>query len=493
MRRGVTVLLLAAVVIRATPAAPAAPDLRWFFQAASRDDRTATAALAELAASWKNQYTSMVVDLARLMRPARRPSPDGEFPERAAAIDPDDASLFPADPSRAGPAPILPGSPVRSRLTKFLENRTGKRFGDDLNRWREWMWSLPYDPHPEYATFKGRVYAQIDPRFEDFFRSPLRTSIRLDEVDWGGVTVNGIPPLEYPSHISAAEAGYLKGDHVVFGVYFDGVPRAYPKRILAWHELVRDRVANVELTLVYCTLCGTVIPYDSRVGGVTRTFGTSGLLYRSNKLMFDAGTRSLWSSLDGAPVVGPLVGSGLRLTMLPVVTTTWGEWRRAHPGTSVLSLDTGFKRDYSEGAAYRDYFATDALMFRVPRTDPRLKNKAEVLVFRLAEKSGRAQPVAIAIDLLSKRRVYQLEIADQRLVIVTTRAGANRVYQAGSHHFSAGPGEGSVVDEKGAIWLSEENHLRSATDPGGRLPRVPASRAFWFGWFAQYPDTMLVK
>jgi hypothetical protein len=77
-----------------------------------------------------------------------------------------------------------PSSVIRARLTRFLEEQTGKSFGDDLNRWRQWMWRLPYDPHPQYATFKGRVYAQLDPRFADFFREPLRTSIRLDEVDW---------------------------------------------------------------------------------------------------------------------------------------------------------------------------------------------------------------------------------------------------------------------------------------------------------------------
>lgn len=86
---------------------------------------------------------------------------------------------------------------------------------------------------------------------------------------------------------------------------------------------------------MYCALCGTVIPYDSRVSGMVRRFGTSGLLYWSNKLMFDEETHSLWSSLDGTPVIGPLVGSGLHLSMLPVVTTTWAEWKQAHPHITV--------------------------------------------------------------------------------------------------------------------------------------------------------------
>jgi hypothetical protein len=144
------------------------------------------------------------------------------------------------------------------------------------------------------------------------------------QIDWGGVGINGIPPLRSPATIPAADAGWLRDDHVVFGIVIDGAARAYPKRILAWHELALDQLGGVDLTIIYCTLCGTVIPYDSRLGDRRFTFGTSGLLYRSNKLIFDDETGSLWSSLDGTPVVGPLVNQGLRLTFHPVVTTTWG-------------------------------------------------------------------------------------------------------------------------------------------------------------------------
>ena len=87
-----------------------------------------------------------------------------------------------------------------------------------------------------------------------------------------------------------------------------------------------DRVGGIDLTIVYCTLCGTVIPYKSVVGNRRLTFGTSGLLYRLNKLMFDEETHSLWSSLEGVPVVGSLVDRGLRLPFRSVVTTTWDEW-----------------------------------------------------------------------------------------------------------------------------------------------------------------------
>jgi hypothetical protein len=237
-----------------------------------------------------------------------------------------------------------------------------------------------------------------------------------------------------------------------------------------------------------------VIPYDSRVGGTLRTFGTSGLLYQSNKLMFDEETNSLWSSLDGTPVIGPLVGADLRLTILPVVTTTWGEWRRAHPATTVLSLDTGFTRDYSEGAAYRQYFATDALMFRVSRSDARLRNKAEVVALRLAGGSvANARPVAISADFLRQHPVYHVDVAEPRLVVITTTAGANRVYQSGARRFTSITDDGFVMDSSGRSWTATEEGLQATFDRSLQLPRVPAHRAFWFGWYAQHPDTLLIK
>ena len=73
------------------------------------------------------------------------------------------------------------------------------------------MWDQPYEPHPDYGVFKGRLYSQLDPRFEAFFPKGVASSIRLDEVEWGGVAVNGIPPLEYPNRLDAASADYLGG------------------------------------------------------------------------------------------------------------------------------------------------------------------------------------------------------------------------------------------------------------------------------------------
>jgi hypothetical protein len=459
------------IVLLAWPASAALsqaaePSIDAFLEAAAANRRQATAAQAEIAAAWRDGYAAMLIDLLDVVQRTRDTNPRTFMPPE--------------------------------RLAEFLEAQTGQALGADVERWREWAWSLPYAPHPQYDEFKGRLYALLDPRFVVFFRGEVEPKIRLDEIGWGGVSINGIPPLHHPKHVPAAEATYLEDDNIVFGFYLDGEARAYPKRILAWHELALDRVGEREVAIVYCTLCGTVIPFDARVGGRELTFGTSGLLYRSNKLMFDHETASLWSSLTGEPVVGPIVALNLKMSVLPVVTTTWSEWRTRHPDTLVLSLETGFERDYSEGAAYRAYFATDELMFSVSQRDGRLPNKAEVFVLRstaLPDSApaalADAPPFAISTRLLSERPVFHADVGGTSIVVITSAAGASRAYASGDHRFSATDGGENVQDEQGRRWVAGEDFLGAAFD-SIRLPRIAGHRAFWFGWFAQFPDTVLV-
>ena len=374
-------------------------------------------------------------------------------------------------------------------LVRILERQAGAGSGRDLEAWQRAMWNAPEARHPRYAAFKSALYSLIDPRFSAYFDTAGETLIRLDEIVWGGVRQDGIPPLRDPAMLAAEDAGYLADDHIVFGISVNGDARAYPKRILAWHEMFVDTVGGVPVAGVYCTLCGTVILYRTEHEGVNHRLGTSGFLYRSNKLMYDQATQSLWSTMRGMPVVGPLAGKGIVLERGSVVTTTWGEWRRRHPGTRVLSLDTGHMRDYAEGAAYRDYFATDALMFQVPVLDTRLKNKDEVFTVLLA---GHPEaPLAIAAAFLAANPVHHDAIEGTALVVLTDPSGANRAYASEDVTFARYDGDRRVEDETGTVWAMDE-HALTAED-GRVLRRIPAQRAFWFGWYAAFPNTRLVQ
>ena len=201
------------------------PDVQFFLVAGTAEGTIAQEAIAQIGDRWRDGYAGMVWDLARSLRPP-------------------------------GPQMFRFFS-----LLDLLQRHTGQSFGGDLVQWQQWIWAQPYDPHPDYGFFKGQWYGRIDRQFADFFPRGVKSSIRLDEVVWGGVGVNGIPPLEYPAHISAHDARYLSDEDIVFGIAVGNETRAYPKRILAWHEMALDRLGDIELTIVYCTLCGTVIPF----------------------------------------------------------------------------------------------------------------------------------------------------------------------------------------------------------------------------------------
>ena len=416
--------------------------------AASEDQRISAAALDELSASWQLSYVAPLLETVSLTRNRRRVS----------------------------------------QIFELLRANTGESFDFDIQRWYGWLWHQQYDMAPAYADFKARLFATIDPRFRGYFSADRRSSIRLDEVRWGGVLQDGIPPLRFPTMIAAAEADYLDDRNVVFGLEIEGDARAYPKRILAWHEMFVDTVSDIPLIGVYCTLCGSMIIYETQIGSTNYQMGTSGFLYRSNKLMYDQGTQSLWNTLWGKPVIGPLVGENIQLKRRSVVTTSWGEWRRRHPHTTVLSLNTGYRRDYGEGVAYRDYFATDELMFNVPDLDMRLKNKDEVLAIILPEYPD--QPLAIATQYLSSHQLLHEEIGGLRFVVITDNSGASRVFEAKTTQFVDWNADDMLADEQGQRWRLSESRLLSAQ--GEELLRLPAHRAFWFGWYSAYSKTRLI-
>jgi len=172
---------------------------------------------------------------------------------------------------------------VTQELIQILQEKTDLPTINDLNDLYTWLWQEDETLTDDYAEFKAALYQLIDPKFEDYFAGHQEeTSIRLDEIRWGGVLQDGIPPLRNPAMIPASEADYLEDDHIVFGIEVNGDVRAYPKRILAWHEMFVDEVGGIPVAGVYCTLCGTVMLMETELNGVNHEIGTSGcLLYTS--------------------------------------------------------------------------------------------------------------------------------------------------------------------------------------------------------------------
>ena len=394
-----------------------------------------------------------------------------------------------------------------------LEALTGAGVGTNRHSWVEWYGATDLEPPPGFTAWKGRLMSPIDPRFAEFLSGEQPSRIRVEEVLWGGVRVDSIPPLDRPRTVAPEDASYLEDDDAVFGIAIGGEAHAYPLRILDWHEMANVTVGGVPISLAYCTLCGAAIAWDGRApDGATYDFGTSGFLYRSNKLMYDRPTGTLWNQFTGEPVLGPLAGAAdadgepLRLALLPVVLTTWSEWLRQHPETVVLDVDTGYDRPYQPGAAYGHYFSQPDTMFPVWSRSPDLRAKDYVYGLRVGG-ARKAWPV----EALAAERVVNDEVGGLAVVLVAARevetlgygrfvgpvlypsGGEVRAYERGDRVFAPAAGEGggagSVADASGAAWTVTEDAL---VGPGGeRLARVGGHLAYWFGWYAFYPDTEL--
>ena len=365
-----------------------------------------------------------------------------------------------------------------NQLVNALEKLTGATPGQGWDDWMRWQ-----EAHPEagvvpgFGKLQGRVFELIDPNFKLFLTGAEKHDIRLEEITWGGVIKDGIPALTNPKLIAASAASYLNDSDLVFGVAINGDVRAYPLRILDWHEMFNDVIGGVPVSLAYCTLCGSGILFETAVPNQTSplVFGSSGFLYRSNKLMYDTATDSLWNQFTGRPVVGPLTGSGIELKTRPVVITPWSEWKARHAETTVLALDTGFKRDYGAGAAYGQYFASADLMFPTNVDQTKLKQKDYVFALR---SSG--TEAAWPLSLFEGGAVLNDHAGILDVVLIGDAATRTvRAFRSGGLVFTKGARADEVVRE-GEVWRVTEEALAG---PGGKtLARLPGHIAYWFAW-----------
>lgn len=369
------------------------------------------------------------------------------------------------------------------KIVEGLEKLTGAKPGKDWHDWMLWQeQNSQTGTIPGFAKLQSRVFQLIDPEFSVFLDGDKKHEIRLEEITWGGVMKDGIPALTNPKLIAAADAKYLGGDDMVFGVAINGDVRAYPLRILDWHEMFNDVVGGVPVSLAYCTLCGSGILFEGKVEGRKDhfIFGSSGFLYRSNKLMYDPETHSLWNQFTGRPVVGPLTGSGIELKTRPVTISTWADWKERNPTTKVLSLETGHRRDYRPGAPYGDYFASPRLMFPAAVDEKEFKAKDWVFALR---SSG--TEVAWPLKLFEGGAVINDKAGILDLVLIgDAKTRTVRAYRSEGLQFRKGASADAVTVEGGETWKVTEDSLVSPS--GKQLARLPGHIAFWFAWSGYY-------
>jgi hypothetical protein len=355
------------------------------------------------------------------------------------------------------------------RLVSALERLTDTDLGSGPDAGgRAWLeftdrliaWDLPAPAG--YRELKGELFGALEPGWRPFF-ADRDAEIDWRLVTWGGVRIDDrglgdprpcprgcIPALDDPELVPAAAGDWYPDRRTVFGLVVGGEAVALPKNIMEVHEMVNVTIGGRRLAIPYCTLCGSAQAYflDSIPDRLrTPVMRTSGLLSRSNKVMYDLRSRSVFDTFTGRALSGPLQEAKVSLEQGSVVASAWGAWKRAHPETTIVAEDGGIGRHYpADPLGGRD---DDGPIFPVGDVDPRLPVQAKVVGVVTGDDEAVAFPVEQARAALA---------------------------------------EGEEVSAAGVEAVADGGGLRVLA-PGGE--ELPAHQAFWFAWSQFHPDTEL--
>ncbi|MGH7771909.1 MAG: DUF3179 domain-containing (seleno)protein [Candidatus Binatia bacterium] len=322
----------------------------------------------------------------------------------------------------------------------------------------------------------------------------------LDEfaknIQSGGPPKDGIPPIERPKYVSAAEAEkFLKPKDIVFGLDYRGVVKAYPQKILVWHEIVNEQIAGEKLSITYCPLTGSVVGFRGRSkGGEWLTFGTSGKLVNSNLLMYDRQTNSEWPQILGVAISGP--NKGATLEEIPLAWTNWSRWQKRHPNSQVLSTETGFFRSYGRdpyGSYERQgtYYDSAGPFFPIMAQDNRFSPKQVVVGIKA---DGRR--LAIPKENLRAKKFAQASLGKSPLVaLYDPDIDAVSVYfrRAQGKDLTFRSEDGRIVDEQTQSVWKGDGRAAEGKLAGARLKQVPSFDVMWFAWYAFFPETQVLS
>ena len=356
---------------------------------------------------------------------------------------------------------FVPGGELNSTLAYYAAQLLGIE-APTKNHWgvitdHLIAWDIPAPPN--YLRAKRAIFTSFVPGWENIF---VEGDIDWRLVSWGGVLIddrkydktdepcNCIPAADNPKVSSAKDAAWLKDEDIVFGIEVNGEYRAYPRRIMEVREMVNDTLGGRHLGIPYCTLCGAAQAYftDRLPEGIERpVLRTSGLLIRSNKVMYDVNTYSVFDTFLGKAVTGPLAKKNLQLKQASVVTTDWGTWKKAHPQTTVLVEALALGRDFD----FRNNRDANGPIFPVGDVDPRLPVHEDIIGVVTASGKPVAFQRSKAFVALKKGDVIAFE--NVRLVL---DAGGIRAVDA----------DGSDLGSHQAFWFAwSQFHPKTALWP----------------------------
>jgi len=271
-------------------------------------------------------------------------------------------------------------------------------------------------------------------------------------LSWPGPPKGGIPSIDNPRYETLEEADqWIGDDELVLAIIYKDVKRAYPFRILVWHEVVNDVIAGDPILITYCPLCGAGLAFERTIDGRIFQFEASSQLYNSNLVLYDKQTDTLWTQIGGLAIIGELTGTELK--PVSIDTVVWGDWKAEHPDTEVLSKRTGYKnKPYGREDIYRSYYEDSYVLYRVENEDNRIFPKT----------------VVFGIEINGVYKAYQEDDLIKLETIEDRVAGID------------------VIIERDAAGIVKVTNLENGEE-------IIKERNFWFAWYAFHPDTELYE
>ena len=308
----------------------------------------------------------------------------------------------------------------------------------------------------------------------------------------GGPGKDGIPSIDIPSFLPVSSVDYIDDNELVIGIRINDTVKAYPHKILDYHEVLNGKIDQQKFVLSYCPLTGTAMAWDKNSAIGTGEFGVSGLLLNSNLILYDRDTDSHWPQMLMISAQGPKKGTSA--THLPVFETKWGTFKTMYPDAQVLDNNTGFARDYQE-YPYEFYRTLNNILFRINnQEDFRLHRKDRILGVKVGETK-----IAYVIEDFDDNIHVLNEQIDESPYAVFASSGKNFAVA-----FSRTLSDGTVLqftpeydqlpivasDNEGNMW--DINGIAiSGSRQGQRLSTVFSYNAYWLAWASFYPETTI--
>ena len=311
--------------------------------------------------------------------------------------------------------------------------------------------------------------------------------IPVNEVRDGGPGKDGIPALTDPEFKNAFEATFMNDNDLVIGIKIGDETRAYQHFILDWHEIINDQINDVYFAITYCPLTGTGIAWNRKLDNEVTTFGVSGLLYNSNLLPYDRATDSYWSQMRLDCVNGEKINQ--EIETYPIIETTWKTWKTMYPDTKLVSLSTGYNRNYGS-YPYGSYRTDDNyIIFPVSNSDNRIPNKERVhgviegenaRTYRFTEFTSDTK---IIIDqFLDKEIVVIGNDTDNFIVSFYTGNTSGLTFSAIQNEYPL------ILEDSQGNKFDIFGIASEGPEKGKILTPTKSFIGYWFSWAAFYPE-----